>query len=188
MASILFGKTRAQKIAFLKKFSLACHLQDSLITRPNLARRVTFFSKRLLANVCKFGRTANVKYFGECNFGVTFFKVFLGGSWGAPLPPVLFSVCIYETVCLSINLSVFQSVFQSVCLLICLSINLSVSQSVCLSIGLSINLYVCQSVCLLICLSIYLSVCQSVCLSICLSVNLSFNINSLVCLFVFLNN
>ena len=72
------------------------------------------------------------------------------------------SVCLCVSVCLSVNLSVCLSVSQSVS--VCVSVYLSVNQSFWLCV-LSVSQSVC--VCLYVCQSISLSICLSVCLSCC---------------------
>jgi hypothetical protein len=54
---------RSQSWPFIKQWPLARHLLDSLITRVNLARWVTFFSIRSLANGGKFGEYSKCQLF-----------------------------------------------------------------------------------------------------------------------------
>ncbi len=49
----------------------------------------------------------------------------------------IYSLSIYQPICLSVGLSVLLSIYLSICLSVCLSIYLSVCLSVCLSICLS---------------------------------------------------
>ena len=78
------------------------------------------------------------------------------------------------SVCVSVSLSVCQSVC------VCLSVCVSVSLCVCLCVSVCLCLSVCVSVCVL--LSVCVSVCQSVC--VCLSVSVILSVCVSVCLSV----
>ena len=87
---------------------------------------------------------------------------------------------LYPPVCLSVCLSIHQSIYLSIHLSIYLSICLSIHLSIYLSIHLSIHPFVYLSihpfVYLSICLSIYPSICLSIHLSIYLSIHISMSL------------
>ena len=83
----------------------------------------------------------------------------------------------FESVCLSIHLSIRLSVCMYARLSVCMSICLSDCVSMCLSVvclSIRICMYGYLSVCLRVCLSVYLYACLSFCVSVCLPACLSY--------------
>ena len=122
-----------------------------------------------------------------------------------PYLPVCLSLDLYVYVCLSVCLSVCPCIYPSICLpvdlyvYVCLSVHASTHPSVCLSIYMSMS--VCPCIHPSVCLSIYMSmsVCLSMhppihlsayrsiclCLSVCLSVHASTHPS--VCLSIYMS-